>query len=101
VTPSEVRDIIEREIAGDRSRRNAHGCTFDRCLVEPHLIEYPNSGYPGVTGTATLWVVLEEDPQTLDGYKIVFDEATGKFGLALPGYYMGPYGSFLKAFDSM
>ena len=105
MTPGEVRDIIEREIAGDRSRRNAHGCDFDRCLVEPHLVEFENSGYPGATGTVVLWVVLEEDPESGDGYKIVFEEAAGKFGLAVPGerlpVYIGRYGSFLRTFDAM
>ena len=105
MTPSEVRDIVEREIAGDRSRRNAHGCDFDRCLVEPRLAEFENSGYPGATGTAMLWVVLEEDPETRGGYMIVFEEAAGKFGLAVPGerlpVYIGRYGTFLETFNAM
>ena len=105
MTASEVRDIIEREIAGERSRRNAHGCDLDRCLVEPHLVEFEDSGSPGATGTGMFWVVLEEDPETGNGYKIVFEEAAGKFGLAVPGerlpVYIGRYGSFLGTFDAM
>ena len=50
-------------------------------------------------------MVLEEKPQARDGYKIVFDEDSGGFGLASPGIsgpcYLGRFGSFMEAFDAM
>lgn len=104
MTAAEVREIIIREIGDDPVRQNAHGCSFDRCLVEPHLIEFENCA-PGANGTIKLWVVLEENPETRDGYKIVFEEAAGAFGLAVSGekipVYIGRYGSFMQTYDAM
>jgi len=54
-----------------------------------------------------LWLVLEEVPDTRDGYKIVYDDRTGMFGLACRGFsgrdvYLGAYGNnFFEAFDAM
>jgi hypothetical protein len=106
MTAAKVRQIVEREIGGDWSRTNAHGCDFKRCLVEPHLAEFEDCGHPGASEMLKLWVVLEEDPDTCRGYQIVFEEDSGKFGLACPGLngpvYLGPYaGGFLGTFDAM
>jgi hypothetical protein len=51
------------------------------------------------------WIVLEEIPETLEGWKVFFDEETKKFGL---GGRCNPLGfvanfddSFINAFKSM
>jgi hypothetical protein len=52
------------------------------------------------------WIVLEECPETMDGYKIVYDESRGRFGLAMRTeegelHYLGAYGGFMKTLDAM
>jgi hypothetical protein len=66
MTPDEVRQIVEREIGNDWTRRNAHGCDLRRCLVQPRMREFQNHVGPGAGGKITLWVVLEERPDTQD-----------------------------------
>lgn len=101
---SEVSKIIEREIRGERSRTNAHGVDLERCLVEPTRRIYENSFKQ--SETLELWLVLEEIPEDESGYKIVFDENSRMFGLAVDGFgeydaFLGFYGTFLDALDSM
>jgi hypothetical protein len=99
-TPEEIKAVIEQEIGGDWSRSNLHGCDLHRCLVEPVKRQYENSFKKGEE--LTLWLVLEECPEEPDtGYKIVFDEETGDFGLVTSGAFIGFYGTFLKTFESM
>lgn len=109
MTPEDVRGLIEREVAGDWSQTNLHGCDLRRCLVSPELREYDDRGsgrplvepYPVIL----LWRVLEEMPDGPDGYKIVFGEEAGMFGLAVPGsprdVFIGYYGTFLDAYRGM
>lgn len=105
-----IREMVEQEIAGDWTHPNAHGCDLQRCLVTPELREYKDcgSGLPLVDPLPTikLWLVLEEDPDDCRGYKIVFGEDSGKFGLATSSInggdlFLGFYGTFQDAFDSM
>jgi hypothetical protein len=56
--------------------------------------------------TLGLWLVLEEIPESNSGYKIVFDEASGTFGLAISGaqdndVFIGFYGTFLETLEGM
>lgn len=105
MTADEVRRIVESAIGGDWLLTNLHGCDFKRCLVDPQVQEFENCGGPGATGFIKLWVVLEECPETRDGYQIVFNEESREFGLAILGkngpIYLGSYGGFLDAFDAM
>ncbi len=104
-----VRGLIEREVAGDWSLTNLHGCDLRRCLVPPELREYDDScpGRPAVEPhpVIRLWLVLEETPGDRDGYKIVYGEEAGMFGLAVPGsprdVFLGYYGSFLDTYVRM
>jgi hypothetical protein len=57
---------------------------------------------------ATVWLIFEEVPGAREGYRIVFDEEAGIFGLATVGFpkdehlvLLGWYGSFVAAFKSM
>lgn len=109
MTPEAIRSLIEREVAGNWSLTNLHGCDLRRCLVSPELKEYDDCGggrplvepYPVIY----LWLVLEELPDDPDGYKIVYGEQTGMFGLAVSGsardIFIGYYGTFLETYESM
>lgn len=101
---SEVSEIIEREIDGDWSLSNAHGVDLKRCLVPPVKKTYDDSFKEGET--IELWLVLEEVPEDKSGYKIVYDEKSGMFGLATNGahgqdVFIGFYGTFLDTLEGM
>jgi hypothetical protein len=103
MTPSEITKIIEREINGNWELSNWHGCDLKKCLVRPTKKFYSDGLDTEIKHE--LWIVLEELPETLEGYKVVFDEKTRNFGLAMSStngdYYLGRYGTFLEAFKSM
>ncbi len=109
MTGEDVRALVEREINGDFSLTNAHGCDLRRRLVSPTLLEYddPRSGRPMTEPPPIiwLWLVLEESPEDRSGYKIVFDQEAGMYGLAVPGssrdVFIGYYGSFQETYAGM
>lgn len=101
---SEVSELIEREINGDWSLSNAHGVDLRRCLVAPTVRVYEDCLRDGET--LELWLVLEETPEDESGYKIVFNEKSGAFGLAMRDVhdrdiYLGPHGTFLATLAGM
>jgi hypothetical protein len=101
MTAEEVKAFVECEIAGQWSVTNDHLCDLRKCVIEPVKRSYETR-----VGIIELWLVLEEDPDECDGYKIVFDEEKHVFGLACPGisgrdFFLGPYGSFLTTFAAM
>jgi hypothetical protein len=100
MTPKEISRMIEKEINGDWSISNGHGCDLKKCLVRPRKRKLRFAG-----GVKDFWIVLEEEPETLDGYKVFFDEENVKFGLAGDaepfGYVCSSQDSFLAAFKSM
>jgi hypothetical protein len=105
MTSAEIRATVEREIAGDWSRTNAHRCDLRRCLVNPEKRRFQDES-PVRAGMIELWVVLEELPASCDGYKIVYGEERRLFGLACPGIaghevFLGWYGTFLETFEAM
>jgi hypothetical protein len=106
MTPQEILAIIQHEVAEQWSRTNGYGCDQYRCLVAPVKGRFRNAVNQDAIEIVELWIVLEEDPITKAGYKIVFDEDTNEFGLATSGFsgddsYLGPYGDFWTTFDSM
>ena len=100
MTPKEVSQLIEKEINGDWSISNLHGCDLKKCLVRPkkRKLRFGNE-------TKEIWIVLEENPETLEGAKVFFDKETKKFGLALYSepfsYACNSHDTFLAAFKSM
>src|SRR4051812_10817472 len=101
---SEVSEIIEREINNDWSLSNWHGVDLKRCLVLPTKRIYENSFKENET--IELWAVLEEIPEDKSGYKIIFDEESREFGLAIAGQhehdvFIGFYGTFLETLEGM
>ncbi|MEK7724112.1 MAG: hypothetical protein AAB336_07190 [Acidobacteriota bacterium] len=98
--PKEISQIIEKEINGDWSISNAHGCDLKKCLVHPRKLIYKDLADDAIEHE--LWLVLEEMPETTIGYQIVFDEITKAFGLGMDGdIFLGIYGTFLDTFDAM
>ena len=102
--PSDVRNRVEQEIAGDWGRSNAHGVDLKTCLVDPRRQQYRDSF--NESRTLDLWLVLEEDVQTHGGYEIIFDENNCQYGLAITDrngcrIVLGYYGTFLETFDAM
>ena len=99
----EITQLIEAEIAGDWTRSNAHGVDLRKCLVEPTRQEFEDSFDP--SRKITLWLVLEEDPETRGGYMIVYGEDEKMFGLAIHGIktdtFLGWYGSFIETLECM
>ena len=79
MTSKEVRELIEREVAGDWSLTNLHGCDLRRCLVPPVQREYDDCGSLAVRwssrtrspGCGSCWRSCPEDRS---GYKIVYGE---------------------------
>ena len=103
MSSEEVTRLIEAEVAGDWDRQNAHGCTIRRCLNEPRKLAFSD---PLNHDIVDLWLVLEEDPETRNGYKVVYDEVNEGFGLASADaddklVFLGLYGGFLDAYDAM
>jgi hypothetical protein len=101
---SEVSRIIEDEIDGNWSVSNAHGVELKRCLVTPTKHAYEDSFKEGET--IYLWLVLEEIPEDRSGYKIVFDDESRAFGLAIGNahdrnVFVGFYGTFLETLQGM
>jgi hypothetical protein len=104
MTSEEITKLIETEIDGDWSRSNLHGVFLKKCLVYPVKKVYEDSFKEG--STIDLWLVLEEVPENTNlGYKIVFDEESKYFGLAVAGLhkdiFIGFYGTFLDTLQGM
>jgi hypothetical protein len=109
MTAEQVRRVVEEDIAGRWAESNDHGVDLRRALVAPRRVEcrntfpYPDRPRPK---TLTLWVVLEETPGTADGYVILFDEGTARFGLGCHSQgggiaFLGYHGSFWNTFVGM
>jgi hypothetical protein len=117
MSPDEVLKKVEAEIGGNWGISNHHGVNLRTCLVRPpRLVEYRNSWYghggradPEVrllgTPTLSLWLVLNEHPETRKGYAIVYDEVPDVFGLAdaeaSGNVFIGHYGTFLETLEAM
>lgn len=109
MTSEEVRSLVEQEIGGEWALTNAHGCDLRRCLVNPELREYGDFGggrdLDNPVTSISLWLVLEENPDDCSGYKIVYGEECGMFGLASSSargdVFLGFYGTFREAFTGM
>lgn len=95
--------MIEKEINGDLSITNLHNCELGKCLIRPkrRKLSFFNE-------VREAWIVLEENPQTLVGFMVFFDEENNKFGLAqhsdftgYEGYVCNSHDTFLAAFESM
>jgi hypothetical protein len=102
MTLETVQKLIQDEVAGNWSQINDHGCDLRKCMVQPELREYDDRGSGHLI---KMWLVFEEYPEDRSGYKIVYGEKVGMFGLAGPGtqrdVFIGYYGTFLETYHAM
>ncbi len=100
MTPKEISELIEKEINGDYSISNWHNCDLKKCLIRPKRRRLYFAGE-----LKEFWIVLEENTETPEGYKVFFDEEGKRFGLAGHsesfGYVCNFHDTFLAAFKSM
>ena len=113
MTSEAVAELVRKQIAGRWDTTNAHRVDLNRCLVPPVRIpvvatlQGPNGSAQAST-VKDVWLVLEEEPETKDGYKIVYEEDADTFGLACEGLptesylvYLGSYGDFMTTLGAM
>ena len=100
MTRKEISQLIEKEMNGDWSITNWHNCDLKKCLVRPKRrnLNFFNE-------IKEVWIVLEENPETLEGYKVFFDETTKRFGLTAHSETVGDvynsHDTFIAAFKAM
>ena len=96
---SNITKLIQDELAS-HSQPLRSGVNLDRCLVVPRRMTFAGHAEGD---TWDLWLVLEEQPETRSGYKIVFDEETKQFGLAsgTRSVFIGFYGTFIQTLEGM
>ena len=103
MTPEKLKIIISSELEGKNEVINWHSVELKKCLVEPSKRTFENSFEEG--GYLELCHVLEENPKTCDGYKIVYDQEEQEFGLAIAGkdkdVFIGLYGTFIETLEGM
>lgn len=107
----DVSRVITEQIGGRESLPNLHGIDLRRCLTTPTVIKVTHRRVTKgkiQDSTETVWLVLEERPVEKDGYKIIFNERRGTFGLASSGFpddpfpvLCGYYGDFPTTLASM
>lgn len=108
MTGADVAAVIEEQVAPalpDQLQR------LRQSLVEPRRTNVINRTVREGElrdSIASAWLVFEEDPVSGSGYKIVFDDEDGAFGLATRGFpqdahlvMCGWYGDLLTAFVAM
>lgn len=111
MTGEDVAETVRQQIGGNWGLSNCNGVDLARSVVSPTAIKIINRHVSDGTisdEVIGVWLVLEECAEKRDGYKIVFDEKTGHFGLASPGFssdahpvLCGWYGDFLTTFEAM
>lgn len=106
MTSAQVTQVIENQVGGADTKANVYGFNLQRCLVTPPIFKtFKDGSREGQL--IDLWLNFEEDPDTKAGYKIVFDEGTGRFGLAADdsrtseSIFLGYHGSFLETLKGM
>ncbi len=111
MTTDQVRQLVEDQIAGAWEESNHHGVCLRQSLVAPTLITVIDRQVRKgkiMECDIDVWLVLIENPSTQDGYRIVYSEAEGCFGLASQGFETDPhpvlcgwYGDFMTTFKGM
>jgi hypothetical protein len=111
MTPQELEQIIQREIAENHGALSIPGANLNASLVTPYKIQATNRIVKDgqiFNDLEEVWVVWEETPGEVIGYKIYYDESVYEFGLLSNGLasdqypiILGAYGSFLETLRSM
>ena len=99
--PKEISKLIEKEIDGDWSISNWHGCDLKKCLIRPKKRKLLTQH----SEVKEYWIVLEEDPIDLEESKVYFNDENMIFGLAMYSepfpYICNSFDTFIRAFKSM
>ena len=108
MTAEEVANRVDSELASCTDLDNWHGIDLDnigKFRLSPMRSEFID---PSTNLTPSLWVVIDEIPEShTDGYLVVFDEASGYFGLAVKGSpgqsgtVVGVYGNRVETLNAM
>ena len=108
---AEVQNEIERQVGGDAALRNSHGINISRSLVKPEPVTIIDRNVKNgriVDRSVSTWLVLVEDLEDPESYRIVYDANDGLFGLASRGLkgdkhlvVSGWYRDFMSAFLGM
>jgi hypothetical protein len=103
MTSTEVRQLVERAIAGEWNRSNLHHVDLRKALIEP-----AKRTFATVRGDDEVdaWLILLEDPRSELGYGVVYDEGSRQYGLVqfAAGYtptLLGLYDGFFEALEAM
>lgn len=103
MTPQELTRLIEEDIASNRDAFHWYGRPFRDCLREPRKIRVLDSFRNDEP--EDLWLVFEEASGEEQGYKVVYHESLGAFGLAVAGtpepVLIGFYGGFVDTLNAM
>lgn len=103
MTSNELSTLIAGDLAANRSELIWHGRAIDQCLLEPAKVTCLNSHADNQP--EQYWLVFEEGPNAGAGYKVVYEEESGEFGLAVTGetepVVVGIYGGFVETLNSM
>jgi hypothetical protein len=101
MTADEVRALVDEDIQRNwPPEMNWHGIQLEQCLrPQPELRTYRDSF--SEDEVVQLWLVLQEVPGDESSYQVIFDEESGKFGLAIGGVFIGFYGSFVDTVAGM
>ncbi len=103
MTSEQVRALVEQAIGGQWDRTNLHRVDLRRALVQPERL---NFAWADGSPAPSLWLVLRECPAAGNGFAVVFDEESRRFGLAqfADGYApccFGLQGDFFAALEAM
>ena len=106
MTATEVEQLVLAEIGEQWERWTAHGLDLRRCLVRPPRQETYFSATPAGEVPLLLWLVLEEAPDSHDGYEVFYDAEERIFGLGVVDNqgqraYVGGYGSLWDTLEGM
>lgn len=102
MTAAEIKAVVLSEIGDQWQRTNLHHVNLRECLVDPEPLSLIDMR---TEQPLQAWLVLRECPAG-NGYGIVYDEASGTFGLAqfAEGYdpcLLGFYGGFFTTLEAM
>ncbi len=111
MTTNELKQLIENQIAGRWDETNLHGIDLRTTLIQPHKIRIIHRRVLDEKfddEIIEVWLVLEEDKEKQEGYKIIYNESNGMFGLATDGFptdqhpvLVGFYVDFWATFKAM
>ena len=102
ITNEQLNLKVLEEINENWDLENPHGINLKESLIFPEIIQCSH----GDDKLYQYWLVLTEIPNSTEGYKIIYDDESGLFGLAYSQKdkvptHIGLYGSFIETLMSM